>query len=66
MRRKLISFIAGVAGLAAAGSASAHHAFSAEFDQDQPIRLEGTVTKWEWINPHSWINLDVVNDAGEV
>jgi hypothetical protein len=44
----------------------AHHAFSAEFDQDKPIRLEGTVTKWEWINPHAWINLDVVNDAGEV
>ena len=45
---------------------SAHHAFAAEFDNDKPIRLEGTVTKWEWINPHAWINLDVTNDAGEV
>ena len=35
----------------------AHHAFSAEFDADRPIHLEGTVTKLEWINPHAWIHL---------
>lgn len=67
MRNRLISFVAAAAGaVLAAASASAHHAFSAEFDNDKPIRLEGTVTKWEWINPHAWINLDVVNDSGEV
>lgn len=67
MRIKLIGFTLGVAGLTlAAASANAHHAFSAEFDNDKPIRLEGTVTKWEWINPHAWINLDVVKDDGEV
>lgn len=67
MRIKLIGFTVGVAGLAlAAASANAHHAFSAEFDNDKPIRLEGTVTKWEWINPHAWINLDVVADDGEI
>ena len=41
------------------GSASliSHHAFSAEFDADRPMELHGTVTKTEWINPHSWIHI---------
>ena len=67
MRTNLIGLAVGTLGIAlGAVSANAHHAFSAEFDNDKPIRLEGTVTKWEWINPHAWINLDVVNDDGEV
>ena len=37
----------------------AHHAFSAEFDADRPMQLQGTVTKTEWINPHSWIHIEV-------
>jgi len=37
----------------------AHHAFAAEFDATKPIKLEGTVTKMEWINPHAWIHIDV-------
>lgn len=44
----------------------AHHAFSAEFDANRPIKLEGTVTKMEWINPHAWIHLDVESDDGSV
>ena len=38
---------------------AAHHAFSAEFDADRPLQLQGTVTKTEWINPHSWIHIEV-------
>ena len=66
MRTRLLSCIAGAAcAVAGVVAANGHHAFSAEFDSNRPIRLEGTVTEWEWINPHAWINLDVVNEAGE-
>ena len=45
---------------------AAHHAFSAEFDSNRPLHVEGVVTKMEWINPHSWIHLDVTNEDGSV
>lgn len=44
----------------------AHHAFSAEFDANRPLQLRGTVSKTEWINPHSWIHIDVEGEDGEV
>ena len=44
----------------------AHHAFSAEFDASQPIQLQGTVTRFELINPHAWIHIDVTGQDGEV
>jgi len=45
---------------------SAHHAFAAEFDEKRPITLHGTVTKMEWVNPHSWIHIDVKDADGKV
>jgi hypothetical protein len=44
----------------------AHHAFAAEFDAKRPVKLRGTVTKMEWINPHAWIHVDVKDADGKV
>lgn len=46
--------------------ALAHHAFSAEFDAAKPIEVKGVVTKFELVNPHSWLYVDVKNADGTV
>jgi hypothetical protein len=61
------TILASVAGcLLAAASASAHHAFSAEYDADRPITLTGTVTLLEWTNPHARLYIDAPNDDGDI
>jgi Family of unknown function (DUF6152) len=52
------------ASLLTATTASAHHAFSTEFDVNRPVTLQGKVTKVELINPHSWIHIEVTDDKG--
>ena len=47
-------------------SVAAHHSFAAEFDDKQPVRLEGTVVKFEFMNPHSWVHVEVKNPDGTV
>ena len=44
----------------------AHHSFAAEFDASQPVTLRGTVAQMDWVNPHSWIHIDVKNEDGTV
>ncbi len=67
MRRHLPGMILSgwLLGLAAA-PLTAHHSFPAEFDGDKPLRLQGTVKKVEWINPHSWITIEVKRPDGTV
>ena len=49
--------IGAVLAVGMAGAAFAHHSFAAEFDRDKPIKLQGEVVKFEWVNPHSWIHI---------
>ena len=58
MQSKFVA-AAALSGLLLALPVLAHHAFEAEFDGDKPVKLEGRVVKMEWINPHTWITLDV-------
>ena len=64
-----LSFVAGGIGVVLMlvnAPVMAHHAFTAEFDADRPVKFRGTVTKMEWVNPHAWIYVDVKKDDGTV
>ena len=66
MRTKRAVVVAGVGVLLAAAPVWAHHAFSAEFDITKPLKIQGTLTQWEMINPHSWFHIDVKDRDGNV
>ena len=62
--RRLVSIV-GLLLFQAAAAVSAHHAFSSEFDANKPVNLRGTVIKTEWVNPHSWIHIEVKDSQGK-
>jgi len=66
MRTRLAIVVVCVAAIATSGRALAHHSFAAEFDENKPVKLTGTVTKVEWTNPHIWFFMDVKNPDGTV
>ena len=66
MSKARVVFVALVFALSVSSSLRAHHSFAAEFDANQPVTLKGTVVKMDWVNPHTWIHLDVKNPDGTV
>src|SRR5437879_5313381 len=66
MRSQLIVFVYGSGLLLSPPTLSAHHSFAAEFDGNNPVTLKGKVTKVDWVNPHSWIYIDVAEADGKV
>ncbi len=64
--RCVFAFTAAMAVMLPAVPAAAHHAFAAEFDINQPVKLQGKVLKMEWINPHAWIHVDVPGPDGKI
>jgi hypothetical protein len=46
--------------------ACAHHAFIAEFDANKRMKVTGTITRFEWTNPHAWLYIDVKDESGKV
>ncbi len=69
--RKTLSVSIALAGLLlgmslAVSPVQAHHAFAAEYDGKKQVHLEGVVTQMEWINPHTWIHIDVTDADGKV
>jgi hypothetical protein len=66
MRTRLTGAVIIASALLAAAPAWAHHAFGAEFDVNKPVKLTGTLTRVEWVNPHAWIHIAVKSPEGEV
>ncbi len=64
--RKSLPIAAALGLLAMTAPMSAHHSFAAEYDAQKPVKMTGTVTQMEWINPHAWIHMDVKKPDGKV
>ena len=62
----MVTILTGAGFLLAAAPVRAHHSFAAEFDATKPVKLEGTITKIDLVNPHAWLYMDVKEPDGKV
>ena len=65
MRMRLVAIVLCL-GISVTVPLLSHHAFSSEFDANKPVKLKGTVSRIEWINPHTWIHVDVKETDGKI
>jgi predicted Rossmann fold nucleotide-binding protein DprA/Smf involved in DNA uptake len=67
MGRHVLAVVLGAGALLAIAQAAidAHHSFAAQYDSSKPVTLKGTITKVEWMNPHTYFYLDAVDDTGK-
>jgi hypothetical protein len=66
MRTKLATFVlcSAVLLLIVSQPAAAHHAFGSEFDSNAPVLIKGKIVKIEWVNPHTWIHVEMTKPDG--
>ena len=66
MRTRLLTLVLGTAAglLTASKPLAAHHAFGAEFDANRPVLLKGKIVKVEWVNPHTWLHVEITKEDG--
>jgi len=64
--RRLLIVLAGLGVVMAGASLRAHHSFAAQFYDKAPVEIKGTLSKMEWLNPHTWIHVDVKEPDGKV
>jgi len=66
MTRPVLAIVTGAALLAGASVASAHHSFTAAYDNTKRVEVEGVVKEFVWRNPHSFLRIEVTNKEGAV
>jgi len=66
MKATIVGMLTAIGLVTVAVPSNAHHSFAAVFDRDSPINLTGTITKVEWMNPHTWFYIDVENVDGDL